>query len=105
MSACNGASDLFLIRVAVHQVEAGLDDLRAAYAELHQQLDSGGKPPEEKERIAQHVSSKPGSSTSSSEAHCKNFVRQVDGIARHVRAGDAGQKGRIPSVFSHFCGG
>ncbi|CAL8471949.1 g11491 [Coccomyxa elongata] len=38
-----------------HEVEAGLDDLRAAYAELHQQLDSGGKPPEEKERIAQHL--------------------------------------------------
>lgn len=43
------------------QVEAGLDDLRAAYAELHQQLDSGGKPPEEKERIAQHVSPFPDS--------------------------------------------
>lgn len=38
------------------QVEAGLDDLRAAYAELHQQLDSGARPPEEKERLAQHVS-------------------------------------------------
>jgi hypothetical protein len=37
------------------QVEAGLDDLRAAYAELHQQLDSGTRPPEEKERLSQHV--------------------------------------------------
>ena len=46
------------------QVEAGLDDLRAAYAELHQELGSGSKPPEEKERIAQHVSSNPGPSCS-----------------------------------------
>ncbi len=46
------------------QVEAGLDDLRAAYAELHQELGSGSKPPEEKERIAQHVSSNPGPSSS-----------------------------------------
>ena len=37
------------------QVEAGLDDLRAAYAELHEQLDSAARPPEEKERLAQHV--------------------------------------------------
>ncbi len=43
--------------VAQH-VEAGLDDLRRAYAELHQDLASGGggaRPPEEQERIRQHV--------------------------------------------------
>ncbi|EIE23688.1 plasma-membrane proton-e [Coccomyxa subellipsoidea C-169] len=38
-----------------HEVEAGLDDLRAAYAELHEQLDSAARPPEEKERLAQHL--------------------------------------------------
>ena len=40
------------------QVEAGLSDLRQAYAELHEQLDSKQeeKPPEEQQRIRQHVS-------------------------------------------------
>lgn len=40
------------------QVEAGLSDLRQAYAELHEQLDSGQeeKPPEEQQHIRQHVS-------------------------------------------------
>ena len=39
------------------QVEAGLSDLRQAYAELHEQLDSKQeeKPPEEQHRIRQHV--------------------------------------------------
>lgn len=40
------------------QVEAGLSDLRQAYAELHEQLDGKQeqKPPEEQQRIRQHVS-------------------------------------------------
>ncbi len=40
------------------QVEAGLSDLRQAYAELHEQLDAKQeeKPPEEQQRIRQHVS-------------------------------------------------
>ena len=39
------------------QVEAGLSDLRQAYAELHEQLDGKQeqKPPEEQQRIRQHV--------------------------------------------------
>jgi len=41
------------------QVEAGLSDLRQAYAELHQELESNQKqkPPEEQQAIRQHVSS------------------------------------------------
>jgi len=44
----------------VSQVEAGLNDLRQAYAELHQELDQGAhgqnRPPVEEERIRKHVS-------------------------------------------------
>ncbi|CAL5220978.1 g3087 [Coccomyxa viridis] len=41
-----------------HEVEAGLSDLRQAYAELHEQLDGKQeqKPPEEQQRIRQHLS-------------------------------------------------
>jgi len=40
------------------QVEAGLSDLRQAYAELHEELESNQKqkPPEEQQAIRQHVS-------------------------------------------------
>jgi hypothetical protein len=37
-------------------VEAGLQDLRQAYAELHKELEAGARPAEEQDKIAQHVS-------------------------------------------------
>ena len=36
-------------------VEAGLDDLRKAYAELHQEMAAAERPPAEQERIRLHV--------------------------------------------------
>lgn len=75
-----GSFRVMLSGVACPQVEAGLDDLRAAYAELHQQLDSGGKPPEEKERIAQHVSPNPSSSSSVPRHHRKPSLLRLMGL-------------------------